>query len=200
MVRTIKTQKLATVGAATAVFAVLLAMSGALAPVFATTQQSASTSSISSANTATPTGATTSSAIPTLSVGQVITFTSAQGRYYVVGDKAENGTASGTVAVTVTGKFAGGYSVSITSGSLSVNGTGYAITAGSAEIGPHAHRMVGQGTTTTVATSAGGATSGAFLMRATAHGSFAGEYGTMSLDLQSGATEYVIFLAGSIQG
>jgi hypothetical protein len=37
-------------------------------------------------------------------------------------------------------------------------------------------------------------------MRATARGTFGGEYATMSLDLQSGTTEYAIFLVGTIQG
>ena len=118
----------------------------------------------------------------------------------MVGDKSENGTASGTVTFTVTGKFAGGYSLSITTGNLNVNGATYAISSGSAEAGPYAHHMVGQGTTATVSTTSGATTSGAFLMRATARGTFGGEYATMSLDLQSGTTEYAIFLVGSIQG
>jgi len=37
-------------------------------------------------------------------------------------------------------------------------------------------------------------------MQATARGSFGGEYATMSLDLQSGTTEYAITLVGTIQG
>jgi hypothetical protein len=185
--------KIATVGVTVGIVAVLLAMSGALSPVFAATQQ------IASAATSAATSGT-ASAVPSLSVGQVITITSTQGHYRVVGDKAENGTASGTVAFTVTGKFAGGYSVSITSGSLSINGTAYAISAGSAEIGPYGQHLVGHGTTTTVGSASGSAASGAFLVSATARGTFGGEYATMSLDLQTGATEYAIFLVGNIQG
>jgi hypothetical protein len=183
--------KIATLGAAVGIFAALLALSGALAPVFAATQQT------SSAANATP---ISTAAIPGLKVGQVINITSTQGHFKVVGDKSENGTASGTMTFTVTGKFVMGYTLSITAGSLDVNGTTYAISSGSAQTGHFAHRMVGQGTTTTVGTTAGTAASGAFLMRATARGTFGGENATMSLDLQSGTTEYAIFLVGTIQG
>jgi hypothetical protein len=187
--KTTSTKKIATVGATIGILAALLAMSGALAPVLAATQQLASTTT-SAVTSSSP------SAVPSLSVGQVITITSTHGSFHVVGDKAVNGTASGTVALTVTGKFAGGYSVSITSGSLSFNGASYAVSSGSAEMGPYGHHMVGQGTTTTGST----ATPGTFLFRATARGTFGGEYATMSLDLQTGATEYAISLVGSIQG
>jgi hypothetical protein len=184
------TKKIATISAAVGIFAALLALSGALAPVFAATQQ---------ASSATNAASTSASAIPGLTVGQVINITSTQGHFRVVGDKSENGTASGTVAFTVTGKFADGYSLSITTGSLDVNGTTYAISSGSAQTGHYAHLMVGQGTAAKVGTASGTA-SGAFLMRATARGTFGGEFATMSLDLQSGTTEYAVSLVGTIQG
>jgi hypothetical protein len=172
--------KIATTGAAVGIIAALLALSGALTPVLAASQAAVNTTRTASV----------SSATPALTVGQVITITSTQGHFVVVGDKSEKGTASGSVTFAVTGKFAGGYSLSITAGSLDVNGTTYSISSGSAETGPYAHTMVGQGATT----------SGAFLMKATARGSFGGEYATMSLDLSSGTTEYGIFLVGTIQG
>ena len=176
--------KIATLGAAIGIVAALLALSGVLTPVFAASQQTPRATNAPVSTTA----------IPGLTVGQVITITSTQGHFMVVGDKSENGTASGAMTFTVTGKFARGYSLSVTAGSLDVNGTTYAVSSGSAETGHNAHRIVGQGTTTV------GTTSGAFLMRATARGTFGGEYATMSLDLQSGTTEYAIFLAGTIQG
>lgn len=184
--------KIATLGAAVGILAALLAMSGALAPVFAATQHQSSASSV-----AAPVSTT---AIPGLTVGQTFNITSTQGHFKVVGDKSENGTASGTMTFTVTGKFANGYTLSMTVGSLDVNGTTYAISSGSAQTGRFAHHMVGQGTTALTGTTAGATTSGAFLMRATARGTFGGEYATMSLDLQSGTTEYAIFLVGTIQG
>jgi len=173
--------KIATAGAAVGIVAAILALSGALTPVFAATQQ---------ASNATGSTSVSSAAIPNLAVGQTITIASTQGHFRVVGDKTETGAASGTVTFTVAGKFAGGYSLSIATGSLNVNGTTYAISSGSAETGPYAHTMVGQGTTS----------SGAFLMKATARGSFGGDYATMSLDLQSGTSEYAIILVGTIQG
>ncbi len=171
-------------GAAVGIVAVLLAMSGALTPVFAATQATSATSA-----------ARVPHYVPTLAVGQSFTIASTQGHFRVVGDGSQNGNASGSATFTVTGKFAGGYSLSVTSGSIDVNGTTYTISSGSAETGPYAHHLVGQGTTTSAA-----AASGAFLVRATARGSFAGEYATMSLDLQSGTTEYAIFLVGNVQG
>jgi hypothetical protein len=180
--------KIATSGAAVGILAALLALSGALAPVFAATQHTSSAANAAPASTST---------IPGLTVGQVINITSTQGHFKVVGDKSENGTASGTVAFTVTGKFASGYTLSIKAGNFNVNGTTYTISSGSAQTGSHAHHMVGQGTT--VGTTSGTA-SGAFLMKATARGTFGGEYATMSVDLQSGTTEYAIFLVGTIQG
>lgn len=183
--------QVATIGAAVGILAALLAMSGALTPVFAATQHPASASSAATVST---------TAIPGLTVGQVFNITSTQGHFRVVGDKSENGTASGTVTFTVTGKFANGYTLSMTSGTLDVNGTTYAITSGSAQTGRFAHHMVGQGTTALTGTTSGATASGAFLMRATARGTFGGEYATMSLDLQSGTTEYAISLVGTIQG
>src|ERR1700733_11853079 len=171
--------KIATLGAAVGIVAALLALSGALSPVFAATQHTSSASSAAAP--------ISTSAIPGLTVGQVINITSTSGHFKVVGDKSENGTASGMVTFTVTGKFASGYTLSITAGNFNVNGTTYAISSGSAQTGHYAHHMVGQGTTT-VATTSATAASGAFLMQATARGTFGGEYATMSLDLQSGTT------------
>lgn len=183
--------KIATLGAAAAILAGLLAMSGALTPVFAATQHPSSARSAATVST---------TALPGLTVGQVFNITSTQGHFRVVGDKSANGTASGTVTFTVTGKFAHGYTLSMTSGSLDVNGTTYTISSGSAQTGRSAHHMVGQGTTALAGTTSVATTSGAFLMRATARGTFGGEYATMSLDLQSGTTEYAISLVGTIQG
>ena len=80
-----------------------------------------------------------------LSTGQTITLTSVAGGYWVVGDRAVNGTASGSMTLQVGGAFAGGYSLSVTGGSLSINGTTYTISSGSAELGRYGVHMVGQG-------------------------------------------------------
>lgn len=178
-------KKIATAGATMSIVAALLALSGVLTPVFAATQPTANTASSTAGG----------SAIPQLAVGQTITVTSTQGHFRVVGEN-QTGPASGTVTFTVTGKFARGYSLSLTAGSLTVNGTGYSISSGSAEMGRYAHTIVAQGTSTSGTASE----QGTFLMRATARGTFAGEFATASFDLQSGTSEYAISLVGNIQG
>jgi hypothetical protein len=124
-----------------------------------------------------------------ISVGQSFTITSTAGKYFVSGTPSTNGTASGTLTFTVTGKLAAGYTLSIKSGGLTVAGTAYTITSGTAQMGRGAAGIVGQGATNPT---------GTFLLRAGAHGSFVGSTGTVSLDLQAGSSEYLVFLAGSI--
>jgi hypothetical protein len=80
-----------------------------------------------------------------LSSGQTITLTSVAGGYWVVGDRAVNGTASGSMTLQVTGVFKGGFALSVTGGSFVINGTTYTISGGSAELGPYGIHMVGQG-------------------------------------------------------
>ena len=126
---------------------------------------------------------------PNVSVGQTFTITSSAGKYYVAGTPSTNGTASGTLTFTVTGKLAAGYTLSVKSGSLTVAGTTYTVTSGTAQMGRDAATIVGQGATNPT---------GTFLLRASAHGSFVGSTGTVSLDLQSGSSEYLVFLSGSI--
>ncbi len=80
-----------------------------------------------------------------LSPGQTLTLTSTAGGFWVVGDRSVNGTASGSMTLQVTGSLTGGYILSVTGGSLNVNGTTYTISSGSAELGPHGIYIVGQG-------------------------------------------------------
>ena len=125
-----------------------------------------------------------------VSVGQTITLTSTSGVFHVVGKSTVNGTASGTLTFKVTGSLAEGYALSLTSGSIVVNGTTYAIASGSAQMNPSANVISGQGT----------ATAGAFLVQATAHGNFVSSSGVVSLDFKAGTTEYLINLATTVQG
>lgn len=126
-----------------------------------------------------------------LTVGQTISVTSTQGRFLVVGDSAENGTASGTVTFTVTGKLSAGYTLSITQGNIVVNGTTYTLSSGSAQMDRAATTLTGQGTTTP---------SGQFIVQASARGSFAGSSATVSIDLGAGTTEYLVTLTGTVEG
>jgi hypothetical protein len=124
-----------------------------------------------------------------IAVGQTFTITSTAGNYYVAGTPSTNGTASGTLTFTVTGKLSEGYTLSISSGSLTVAGTTYTVTSGSAQMGPDAGSIVGQGSTNPT---------GSFLIRAGARGSFVGTTGVVGLDLQSGSSEYLVVLTGTI--
>lgn len=206
----------ATIGIVAAALTVMLAYSAFILP--ASAQQAPSTTTTSSSATSTSTSGTSPPSPPgpqghgggwffqagpgrggpfgqqaqvSLSVGQTITITSTSGEYMVASNHSENGTASGTLTFTVTGKLSEGYTLSITSGSLVVGSTTYTVTSGSAQMGPNAAQMEGQGATSS---------SGVFLLSASAHGSFAGSSATVSLDLSSGSSEYLVFLSGNITG
>lgn len=128
---------------------------------------------------------------PNLSVGQTITITSTQGRFKMLGSQV-NGTASGTLTFTVTGKFARGYSLSLTGGSINVNGVTYTVSSGSAQMGLFANNIIGQGATSPT---------GQFLLQAQAHGDFSGtSSAVVSLDFTTGTTEYAVTLTGTIHG
>jgi hypothetical protein len=126
-----------------------------------------------------------------LSVGQTFTLTSTQGAYKVIGNSSETGVASGTLTFNVTGKLTQGYILSLTSGSFEVNGTTYTVTSGSAQTGPYAQHLTGQGETSP---------SGQFLISASASGNFGGATSQVKLDFSDGTTEYGISLTCSVQG
>jgi hypothetical protein len=128
----------------------------------------------------------------TFSNGQTITLTSTSGNYYVVGTKGKtNGTASGTLTFTVTGKLSAGYVLNV-GGSLVVNGTTYNVTSGSAVMGPGGAGIQGQGATSS---------SGSYIVRAQARGDFSGTTtATVALDFSNGTTEYAVLLTSTIQG
>lgn len=123
-----------------------------------------------------------------LTVGQKITITSTSGQYYSVASNSVNGTASGTFTFTVTGKLSTGYILSISSGSLTVAGSTYTVSSGTAQLTLSADGISGQGTTTS---------SGVFSIQAQAHGSFVGSTASVTLDFSNGTTEYAVFLSGT---
>lgn len=126
-----------------------------------------------------------------LSNGQTITVTSTSGEYTTISSYSANGTASGTLAFTVTGKLSQGYTLSLTSGSLSIAGTTYTISSGSAQMDPTGAMISGQGTTSPT---------GQFIVHAMAHGTFVGSSVSVSLDFTNGTTEYQVTLNGTVQG
>ncbi|HXW37561.1 MAG TPA: hypothetical protein VEJ36_06655 [Nitrososphaerales archaeon] len=124
-----------------------------------------------------------------LTVGQTFTVTSSQGTYTEVGDSSVTGSATGTLTFSVTGKLSAGYTLSITGGSITIDGTTYTVSSGSAEMGPGASNLSGQGSLSS---------GGVFLIHASARGTFAGSTGFVNLDLQSGSTEYLVSFSGSV--
>lgn len=133
-----------------------------------------------------------------LTVGQTMTFTSTQGQWRVISDptapKVRSGTAAGTVTLTVTGVFKGGYSLSLTSGSLSINGTTYSTASGSAQMGPEQAHLVGQGSLTNTSPAP-------FLFGGGAHASFFGSsFNTMRFDVQLNGIEYGVLLVTAVTG
>jgi hypothetical protein len=116
-----------------------------------------------------------------LSVGQTVTLTSVAGGWWEVGDRAVNGTASGSMTLQVTGAFKGGYALSVTGGSLSINGMTYTISGGSAELGPYGIHMVGQGQSGTAQFLFGNRSLGMF-------GSTT--YSMLRVDLKDGSSEF----------
>jgi hypothetical protein len=176
-----KTAKFAAIGAASvfAVVALLLAY-----PAMAATQTSSTSTSI----IPTPT---------TLSAGQTITLTSITGVWHVLPASAKasvkTGPASGTVTLTVTAAYARGYALSLKSGSLTINGTTYAMATGSAEMGPLEAHLVGLG-------SLASATPGSFLFSAGTHTSFQGQtFSTLRFDIQVNGEEYGVVLVVTAQ-
>jgi hypothetical protein len=121
-----------------------------------------------------------------LSIGQTVTLTSVAGGYRELGNPMVNGTATDSLALKVTGAFKGGYALSVTSGTISFNGTTYTVSAGSAELGPYGVHMVGQG-------QAG--SSAQFLFEARDLGKFGAiNYGVLRIDLTNGSSEFGIRL------
>lgn len=192
-----KTAKVAAIGAVSvfAMVALLLAY-----PAMAATQAASLSPTVPLTGTSLASTSTSNTSIipqpSALSAGQTISFTSTSGKYVAIGNHSETGTASGSVTFTVTGAFQGGYALSITAGSLVIGSNTYAITSGSAEMGPHEAHLVGQGA---VVGSGASSATGSFLVAAGAHANFAGQtYNTLRFDITVGGTQYgVVLLATS---
>ena len=82
-----------------------------------------------------------------------------------------------------------GYTLSLTSGSLTITGTTYTISSGSAQMDSAGTTISGQGTTNPT---------GQFIVHATAHGTFVGSSASVSLDFTNGTTEYQVTLNCSV--
>ncbi len=130
--------------------------------------------------------------VTTIATGTTITITSTQGQFSVVGNSGENGTASATLTYTVDSDLSSGYVLTLSSGTITVNGTTYTISSGTAQMNLSANCIQGQGTASSNST---------FTIRASASGNFSGNVSARAgLDFKTGSTEYAVFLTGTIQG
>jgi hypothetical protein len=92
---------------------------------------------------------------------------------------------------TVNSELSRGYVLTLTSGSISFNGTNYSLSSGTAQMNLFANGIQGQGTASS---------SSAFSFQAFAVGNFTGNTtARVMLDFKSGSTEYGILLTGTIQ-
>jgi hypothetical protein len=107
-----------------------------------------------------------------------------------VGNPNDNGTASGTMTLTVTGNLSQGYTFSISSGSITVGGAQYTVSSGTAQAGPGGTNLQGEGSTSS---------SGEFIVNLAAHGSLAGTSASVQIDLKTGSPEYIVNLQTSVK-
>ena len=135
-----------------------------------------------------------------LSAGTKITLSSTAGGYWVIGDRNQNGTASGTFSLTVENDLANGYPVSISSGSLTFDGVTYTVSSGSGVIGHWERFLVAQGTAVSPVVAGQQSSSNAnFILRAFYIGNFGGEgYAVVHLILMSGGVQYRISLLAAV--
>jgi hypothetical protein len=124
-----------------------------------------------------------------LSVGHSITFTSVAGGFRQVGDKSVNGTATGSLSLSVTGVFSRGYTLSVSAGTVAFNEVTYSISGGSAELGPYGVLMVGQAQAGAAQILFGGRPVGRFGNTS---------YAILRLDLKDGSNEFFIRLLVTI--
>ena len=124
--------------------------------------------------------------------GTSITITSTSGEFRVFGSPSTNGTASATMTFSVSSQLSRGYVLTLTSGTVTINGTAYTVSSGTAQMNGAANSISGQGTTSS---------SGAFEIQARAYGDFTGATtARVTLDIKVGSTEYAVLLSGTIQG
>ena len=121
---------------------------------------------------------------PDLKVGSVITYTTQSGTYWPPGHRDQNASASVSLEYTVTGVFNQGYSLTLTAGSVTLGDKTYALSSGSAELGPHGGHMIGQAT---------GQDGLQLILHINNLGNFGkNNYATIGIDLNNGSAQYYL--------
>jgi hypothetical protein len=122
----------------------------------------------------------------TLTVGQTIKFTDPSGRFFSATNRSITGNASGSFVFTVTSVFKSGYTLTLTSGLITIGSQKFTVTGGSAQIGPFARELVGQG-------AAGSSVQFLFQGQVNAKSNTVSG-GAATLDLKNGSNEYLVML------
>ena len=127
-----------------------------------------------------------SAACDNLTVGETLTVSGLTGRYLNASDRTVTGNASGTFTFMVNGTYAEGCTLSITSGTISINSTAYTVTGGSIVLNHGGRSGTGSGTTS----------SGSFLINiAGLHGnSTSTNAGAIGLDFETGTSQFLVHL------
>jgi hypothetical protein len=124
--------------------------------------------------------------VPPLTQGETISFSSSQGACTAVGKPGKTCTASGQMTLTVSGVYARGYALSLTSGTININGTTYIVSGGSLVEGEYLANIIGQRTTND---------GSSFLILGHSLGNFgAKNQALVGLDFKSSGTEYLVHL------
>jgi hypothetical protein len=127
-----------------------------------------------------------------IATGTSIAITSTSGEFRVFGSPTTNGTANATMTFSVSSQLSRGYVLTLTGGTITINGTAYTVSSGTAQMNRAANAISGQGTTSS---------NGAFEVQARAYGDFTGTTtAQIALDIKIGSTDYAILLSGTIQG
>jgi hypothetical protein len=121
-----------------------------------------------------------------LTVGQSYTLGNLTGRYIDASNDSISGNATGSLTFTVTGAYRSGYTLSISSGTITIGNTTYTVDGGSLVVGIPFGITTGSGTA---------GTGNSFLLSLNGfHITNSTASGAVRLDFKSGSSEYLVFL------
>lgn len=128
-----------------------------------------------------------------LAVGSSFTLSNLNGTYVSATNESVSGKAAGSFTFQVTGVYAKGYTLSVTSGTLTIGSTTYTITSGTVVLNTGGESGTGSGV------ASGGST---FLISVSGlHGSLASpSIGNLRLDLMSGTSQFLVSLGAEDAG
>ena len=131
-----------------------------------------------------------------LSVGQSLTFSGLDGRFSSITNESSDeehdfgppGNATGSFTFKVTGTYAEGYNLTITSGTFTLNKTIYTVTGGTLTLSEEGRSGRGHGT------ASGGATFTIYIAGIHGNSTANAKLGAIKLDVKAGTSEYRVIL------